>query len=1023
MTQQPRRKRGVILTPQGKQKLLDAIREFESDHNFGEKYTIEELSGKTGLDPGTVAKVLDAEEGADRRTLDRFFRSFNLELVETDYRRPPSTQVPEVVEEEPIKPIQNRVDWGEAVDVSIFYGRTEELTTLKHWILEDQCRLVALLGMGGIGKTSLVAKLGEQIQSEFEYVVWRSLRNAPLVEEVLAGLIQFISNQQEVDLPKSLDGLLSLLIRYLNQHRCLLILDNAESILRGGERAGQYREGFVDYGDLLRRIGESSHQSCLVLTSREKPKEIGLLEGKTRPVRSYQLAGLSQPDGQKILQAEGTTGSEVEQQELLTRYAGNPLAVRIAANTIQELFCGNIASFLEQGATVFGDIRDLLDQQFDRLTELGRSTMYWLAINREPVSLAKLREDFFPPITPQKLLETLESLERRCLIEESPTGFTLQNVVMEYVIDRFVERVSDELRIGNLELFNSHALIEATTRDYVRETQVRLILQPVLNSLNQAEECLTALLKLVRSQPQLSSGYSAGNLLNILCYLNFDIRNYNCSHLTIRQVYLKSKHLYPINFANSHFVSPALTHTFSSVFSVAFSPNGQLLATGDSNGSINVWRVADGQSLTTYQGHTDWIRSLTFSPDGAMLASGSEDQTIRLWDVKEHQCLHVLQGHTNRVRSVTFSPDGAILASGSEDQTIRLWNVKEHQCLHVLQGHTNRVWSVAFSPDGAMLASGSDDQTIRLWDVKEHQCLHVLQGHTNWIRSLAFSPDGAILASGSEGQTIRLWDVKEHRCLHVLQGHTNWVWSVAFSPDGAMLASGSDDQTIHLWDVREHQCLHVLQGHTNRVWSVAFSPDGAILASGSEDQTIRLWDVREHQCLHVLQGHTNWIRSVAFSPDGAMLASGSDDQTIHLWDVREHQCLHVLQGHTNRIRSVAFSPDGAILASGSDDQTIHLWDVKEHQCLHVLQGHTNWIRSVAFSPDGAILASGSNDGTVRLWNVSTSECLATLKAPRPYEGMNITGATGLTNAQKASLIALGAVDEESKRYVADHQDN
>ncbi|NES93790.1 MAG: hypothetical protein F6K32_00750 [Desertifilum sp. SIO1I2] len=187
-----------------------------------------------------------------------------------------------------------QVDWGEAVDVSVFYGRTEELATLEQWIVQDGCRLVVLLGMGGIGKTYLSIKLTEQIQDRFDYVIWRSLRNAPLVQDMLTNLLQLLCNNQEIDFPDDISGKVSLLINYLRSSRCLLVLDNVESILRCGECAGQYREGYEGYGQFVKRVGEAIHQSCLILTSREEPEEISSLQGETRPIRSFRLSGLGE---------------------------------------------------------------------------------------------------------------------------------------------------------------------------------------------------------------------------------------------------------------------------------------------------------------------------------------------------------------------------------------------------------------------------------------------------------------------------------------------------------------------------------------------------------------------------------------------------------------------------------------------------------------------------------------------------------------------------------------------------------
>ena len=463
--------------------------------------------------------------------------------------------------------------------------------------------------------------------------------------------------------------------------------------------------------------------------------------------------------------------------------------------------------------------------------------------------------------------------------------------------------------------------------------------------------------------------------------------------------------------------------------------------------------------LQIFQGHSDRVKSVAYSPDGQTLASGSFDNTIKLWNVTTGNLLQTLTGHYKSVISLAYSPDGQTLASGSFDNTIKLWNVTTGNLLQTLTGHSDRVYSVAYSPDGQTLASGSGDNTIKLWDVATERNICTFQAF-NAVNSVVFSPDGKTLASGNFDKTIKLWDMSIRTQIHTFQGHSDWVYSVAFSPDGQTLASGSADKTIKLWDVTRGKLLQTLTGHSEWVYSVAYSPDGQTLASGNGDNTIRIWPIAastnqapvqqtpsqvsqppvyrpQSQPVTIpaprktipvkntklrklliatilgfigtqiygyarygvfpvnpisiianlpigfflettLRGHSSWVMSVAYSPDGQTLASGSRDNTIKLWDVKTGNPLQTLTGDSYSVWSVAYSPDGQTLASGSDDNTIKLWDVKTGNLLQTLTGHSRVVWPVGYSPDGQTLASGSLDKTIKLWNVKTGSLLQTL---------------------------------------------
>lgn len=333
-------------------------------------------------------------------------------------------------------PVLNRIDLSEAIDPSTFYGRVAELAQLEQWIVRDGSHLIAVLGLGGIGKTALLAKLAHRIQNYYDAVIWRSLRQAPPLFDLLADLLNSLSHPQEPELPSKSDERMALLLSYLRDRRCLLILDDVQAILRGNDLYGRYLPGYEDYGILFRRVAEEAHQSCLAIGSQEKLREIALLETPARPIHSLKLEGLPSQDAWQILQEKALKG-EAYWEEFIQQYRGNPLQLKLVATTIQDVFNKDVAEFMKLKTTVVSD-RDILDQQFQRLSPSEKEVMYSLAKGDKPASFQQLR-DGLKKIGTSDLIAALESLGGRSLIEKVASKnaneilFTLQPVVRKYI--------------------------------------------------------------------------------------------------------------------------------------------------------------------------------------------------------------------------------------------------------------------------------------------------------------------------------------------------------------------------------------------------------------------------------------------------------------------------------------------------------------------------------------------------------------------------------------------------------------
>ncbi|MDJ0747783.1 MAG: hypothetical protein QNJ32_31240 [Xenococcaceae cyanobacterium MO_167.B27] len=425
----------------------------------------------------------------------------------------------------------------------------------------------------------------------------------------------------------------------------------------------------------------------------------------------------------------------------------------------------------------------------------------------------------------------------------------------------------------------------------------------------------------------------------------------------------------------------------SMLLNAIFSPDGRLLVTTGTDGSVRLWNL-DGKPLDKFTGHRDRIMGVSFSPDGRLIATAGQDRTVRLWDLKGKQIDRCI-GHTAEVWSVSFSPYGNLIASAAKDKTARLWDLN-CKPLDKFTGHTERLSSVSFSSDGQQLATTSADGTTRLWNLTGQQ-LKELRGHRSksWVTSVSFSPDGKLLATAGGDGSVCLWDLEGDQKCNGFLAHSGWVIWLSFSPDGRFLATAGEDGIARLWNLKG-QKIADFAGHINRVTRVSFQADGKLLATVGEDGTTRLWDLEGKQLVK-FTGVGGQVSIIRFSPSRQELATAEEDGTARLWDLDGTQ-LTVFPASQSPVTGespadfcsvtgespadfrivprVSFSPNGRLLATARKDGTVHLWNVDDQQLLAKFRGHRSEMYNLSFSPDSRLLATAGQDCTARLWDLS-----------------------------------------------------
>lgn len=384
------------------------------------------------------------------------------------------------------------------------------------------------------------------------------------------------------------------------------------------------------------------------------------------------------------------------------------------------------------------------------------------------------------------------------------------------------------------------------------------------------------------------------------------------------------------------------------------------------------------------QGHYGPVYDLARSPDGRRLAVAG-DLSIEVWDLVTGRRAIVLTNpalSSQMYLATAFSPDGTWLLAASQMGNLCIWRVADWTLLRCIAAHEGRIAGLSVAPDSARVVTAGADQQAAVWDLATGERLLTLSGHSAAIHRATFSPDGRTIATGSWDKTVKLWDATSGAELRTLAGHADIVRSVAFSPDGARLLSGGHDQTARVWDTATGQLLATLTGHSARVTRALFSADGQQVITASADATVKVWDAASGAELRTLTGHEASVTSLVLA-DGVLLYSSGVDGQVRTWDLSTGSGTVALKVHSAQLHSVAYSRDGSMLASAGGDWAARVWDTTSGALRLTVRGHETRIVSAEFNAEGNRLLTAGADGTARLWEIATGRELARYTLPDP----------------------------------------
>jgi WD40 repeat protein/Cdc6-like AAA superfamily ATPase len=742
-----------------------------------------------------------------------------------------------------------------------FVGRGEELNELTQQI-QAGCRLIVVTGTSGIGKTCLIGKLVGRLRKHFKHSYYTRAEDVRSFSDLYAEFARRVNSSVLDNTSQSPDSteMVRVIMQLFRQHRCLLVVDQTELFYQTNELGVFFSDANTVYKQLLARVIEDGHRSCLVWIGREHLSHLSDFPGR---VFLCHLNGLSPADAQKLLQSQSRlNGTEEDRQQLTEFCGGHPKLLLEVAGYINHVHNGTMSAFLRTSLPFPKQLRVILGEMLERLAEPEKALLYWLVL--QPLTNQELRNQITP--TWPHLDDIEDSLIRRRILEREPihNSFWVLHppILAMYAARQLVDVLVQELLDGKPVLLHRYPVLMSTVPAYRQAQQRNYVLEPLAASLKLAchNDEATLYTKLANTLKQVKEttgsvpSYAASNLLTIAGHLGVSLAGCAFSGLEIRQADLRYVNLRDVSCIDCSFSDPVFTTGLSKRLVTALHPNGVSLAIGDATGRLVLWDRIDDDERLRFVGYCRLkyaVKFIAFGTDGLLVVATAENAIHLWWNRQIETIADETLSTPTTIRSLCLSPSSKYLAAGLDDGQIILWNLRSATLLPMLrQAHTGVVLQLTFSHDNQQFASFGDDNRVLLWNVATQTCLKEIPSDRYYtLLTIGWASShlqiGEVLQG--EGSQNNIYLLSTDRTLQTWLDHTGIVLSLAFSPDARYLVSSHSDHTVRIWN-SETDTTSILTGFTEPPIALTLSSDGrALLASTGE--RVQLRDIVNQRCL------------------------------------------------------------------------------------------------------------------------------------------------------------------------------